>query len=123
MQTEEIVKLTRERLIELLQARTESAASGPYAGRDRRRCPRWPFPGAVELSPAGDDGRTRWFATFCDLSPGGLGVVADCPFAAGAVLDLSCHLPEATLVGRATVRHCEPVDQGYMIGLQFDFDE
>ena len=123
MKTEEIVKITRKQVVDLVKARTEAAGPRLFAGDERRRCPRWPFPGAVELSPIGDDGRTRWFATCGNLSLGGLGVIADRCFDEGTPLDISCHMPEVTLVGRATVRHCEEIPQGYMVGLKFDFDE
>lgn len=123
MKTEEIVKITRRRVAELVKARTQSSGPGLFAGHEKRKHTRWPFPGAVELSPVNDDGRKRWFATCGNVSLGGLGIIAERCFEDGTELEISCHLPEMTLVGRATVRHCEEIPQGYMVGLRFEFDE
>lgn len=123
MQTEEIVKITRARVAELVKIRERSEDAELFEGDERRQYSRWPFPGAVELSPAGGDGRSRWYATCGNLSLGGLGMMADRHFAPGMVVDLSCHLPEATLYGQATVRHCRQTEYGYLVGVEFNFEE
>ena len=123
MQTEEIVKITRNRVADLVKIRERSEDAGLFEGDDRRTHPRWPFPGAVELSPADGDGRTRWFATCGNLSLGGLGLMTDHYFPPGMIVEFSCHLPEATLYGQATVRHCRQTEYGYLVGVEFNFQE
>jgi hypothetical protein len=123
MKTEEIVKITRKRVADLVKARTLSSGPGLFAGHEKRKHTRWPFPGAVELSPVEDDGRTRWFATCGNVSLGGLGIISERCFENGTALEISCHLPEMTLVGQATVCHSEEIPQGYIVGLKFNFDE
>jgi hypothetical protein len=123
MKTEEIVKITRKRVADLVKSRAEGKGPGLFAGHEKRQHTRWPFPGAVELSPVDDDGRTRWFGTCGNVSLGGLGVITERCFDDGAAFEISCHLPEMTLVGRVSVRHCEEIPQGYMVGLRFEFDE
>jgi hypothetical protein len=123
MQTEEIIKITRDRVAELVKIRERSEDARLFEGDESRKHPRWPFPAAVELAPADGDGRTRWFATCGNLSIGGLGLIADHYFPPGMVVDLSCHLPEATLYGQGTVRHCRQTAHGYLVGVEFNFPQ
>ncbi|HSW44219.1 MAG TPA: PilZ domain-containing protein [Phycisphaerae bacterium] len=123
MQTEQIVRITRRRVADLVKSRERSEDAVLFTGDEKRRNRRWPFPGAAELSLADGDGRKRWFATCGNLSFGGLGIITDRHFSPGTVLDISCHLPELTMVGRVTVLHCRPAGKGFLTGVRFDFDE
>jgi hypothetical protein len=123
MQIDEIVKITRQRVADLVHQREQDDGAHLFIGDERREHIRWPFPGAVELAPVGDDGRKRWFATCGNLSFGGLGVMTDHYFEPGTVIEISCHFPESSMFGRAVVRHCRPARQGYLMGVQFLFDE
>lgn len=119
MLADEIVKLSREGILDLLRERARP--DDAFGGGNRRRRPRWPFPGTIELWPADGDGTRQWFGTCHNLSEGGLGITCDDPFEADTPLEIAFHLPEASFYGKATVRHCLETPRGYMIGLQFDF--
>lgn len=125
MKTDEIVKLTQKGVTSLLKARRKLAGPSAdlYAGQEHRRNTRWPFPGQVELWPADSDGRERWYATCHNLSTNGLGMIADNPFEPGTKVELACHFPEASFYGRGVIRHCTRIPRGFLIGLQFDFEE
>lgn len=122
MIADEIVKLTREQVAALLRSREEEKAE-PFLGKERRHVPRWPFPGAVELRPAGGDGTQQWFATCRDLSDIGMGMWGDCHLEPGTPVEIAFHLPEASFYGNATVRYCEEAQDQYLIGVEFDFSE
>ena len=122
MSTEEIVKLTREGVQDLI--RNQSEPSDDYDGTNRRRQPRWPFPGTVELWPDGGDGSRQWFGTCRDLSEGGLGFNCDAYFEPGTPLEIAFHLPAASFYGKATVRHSlESPDDDYIVGVQFNYED
>ncbi|MBP7937163.1 MAG: PilZ domain-containing protein [Phycisphaerae bacterium] len=125
MKIEEILKLTPKRVAILLKTRRKLAGPSAdlYAGQDLRRSVRWPFPGQVELWPAGGDGRERFYATCHNLSTNGLGMIADASFEPGTRVELACHFPEASFYGKGVIRHCTKIPKGYLIGLQFDFEE
>lgn len=119
--TESIYRLTRRRIDKLLDGRRTSPDA--FGGDERRRQPRWPFPGTAELWPAGADGPPQWFATCLNLSEGGMGLRCDEPFEPGTPLDIAFHLPEASFFGRVTVRHCvETPKEDYHLGVQFAFE-
>jgi hypothetical protein len=147
METQEIVKLTRETVAELVKLRGQCNEAAVFKGTDRRRSEgrdhqypkgsdrrrsdasgrrrspaRWPFPGMIELTPVGDDGGKPWFATCTDLNLGGLGLMADRSLSVGTVVEFACHLPEKTIFGRATIRHCTKTPKGYKVGIEFIFD-
>jgi hypothetical protein len=124
MPTDEIVKLTRKQVTRLVRRRME-AAGQKYEGDERRRAPRWPFPGTVELRLADPSNPSQWFATCRDISEGGMGMKTDTYFASGTVLDISVHLPEQTFYGQATVRYCRELDveSEYIMGVQFVFED
>lgn len=123
MPTQDIVRLTRRRVKELLSSRERSQRSEEYIGRNRRKLPRWPFPGAVELWPVMSDGRDCRYATCNDLNCDGIGILADQPFTAGTLLELACHFPEVSLYGQARVCHCNEIATGFLVGLQFVFED
>ena len=122
MQTDEIVKLTRKRVADILKDRRESEKLPESApGQERRHHPRWPFKGAVELWPAGADGRSQMHGTCLNLSETGVGVSCDTHLQPGEVMELAIHLAEVTLCGRAVIRYCADVRGQFMIGLEFLF--
>ena len=117
----EIVKLTRQGIRDLLEGRRH--ADQAYAGPERRHQPRWPFPGTVEIWPAGGDGRQRWLGTCRDISEQGLGMSCEAALEPGTLIEIALHLPEATFCGHATVRYCAQVRGEYVIGAEFQFTE
>jgi hypothetical protein len=128
MQTDEIVKLTHKRVTALIKARHEAAAraqavpeGSDHDGPERRRAARWPFKGAVEMWPAGGDGRVVTHATCLNISETGMGASCDEPLEPGSILDVAIHLPEMTLCGRAAVRYCAPVRSQFNVGMEFLF--
>ena len=118
---DEIVKLTRRGIRELLEGRY--AHSESYGGSERRHLPRWPFPGPVEIWPVDGDGRTRWLGTSRDISESGMGMSCDTHFDPGTCLEIALHLPEATFCGKGLVRYCAESRHGFMIGVEFEFEE
>lgn len=123
MQTSEIVKLTRKRITGLIRARQESAGHvDPSPGPERRRAPRWPFKGAVEIWPSGGDGRQVWHATCLNISDTGMGLSTDEHLDPGSLMEVAIHLPEMTLCGKATVRYCAEVRHQFMVGMEFQFE-
>jgi len=123
MQIDEIITISRQRVADLVQQREKDDGAHLFLNDERREHARWPFPGAVELTPVDGDGRKRWFATCGNLSLGGRGVMTDHYFEPGTVLEISCHFPENSMFGRVIVRHCRPANQGYLMGVQFLFDD
>ena len=109
MNTNEIIQLTRESIRDLIRLR--QGASHGFPGREHRRAPRWPFPGTVELH-ATDCTTGQWFATCGDISETGLGMCGEHYFCPEMIVDIAIHLPEATLYGRAIVRHCQKTGPG-----------
>jgi len=121
METDEIFKLTRRGIADLLRSPAHAAAA--HSGNERRQTPRGTFPATVEIYPAGGDGTERWFGTCRNLSETGLGMSCDRHFDPEMPLDIAIHLPEASLCGRAVVRYCMETPHGFMVGLEFDFQE
>jgi hypothetical protein len=120
MQTDEIVKLTRQAVHHVLALR--SGEEPGFEGSERRRNQRWPFPGTAELRLVDDPAETQWFATCRDLSETGMGLSCDRYFEPGTPVEISIHLPEATLYGAATIRYCAHTPRGFMTGVEFAFD-
>ncbi|MFH0982282.1 MAG: PilZ domain-containing protein [Planctomycetota bacterium] len=121
MDAEEIILLTVDSVAELVQAHRAIEGPGPENGK--RRAPRWPFPGATQLWVTGKGGAEQLiFGTCCNLSAHGLGVRTDQPLPIGATLPIAIHLPQASYHGKATVRHCTEMHQGYFVGMEFHFD-
>jgi hypothetical protein len=94
------------------------------ATKGRRRAPRWPFPGTVELWIPEADGQERYtLATSLNLSLQGMGMRCDEELSEGTELAIAIHEPEVSFHGRAVVRHCTEFEGEYLIGLQFLFDK
>jgi hypothetical protein len=123
MRTEEIVRLTPHRIVAIIKARQEAAAIplADHNGPERRRSPRWPFKGAVEIWPDGGDGSVVTHATCLNISETGMGLSSDEHIAPGQTVEVAIHLPEATLCGRAAVRYCAQVRDQFMVGMEFLF--
>ncbi len=121
MRTDEIVKLTRENIAQFLAENTEPADS--YDGPQRRREPRWPFPGAVEVYPINASGGIQWLGTLRNVSASGLGMSCERYLKPETVVDISFHMPDASFYGKAVVRYCKEVRNEFMCGVEFLFDE
>ncbi|HEY3244032.1 MAG TPA: PilZ domain-containing protein [Phycisphaerae bacterium] len=117
MEVAEILPLSRAAIRELLRART---VEEPCTADERRRVPRWPFPGTVEIWSKNADGlEFHQLGTCSNLSEGGAGIVTDCWLPVGDTLDIAIHQPEASYHGRAIVRHCSRYAEGYGVGMEF----
>ena len=112
-------KLSLDSIRDLVRSRQGQSDSIP--NHERRRAPRWPFPGTVELH-ATDGTNAQWFATCRDVSETGLGMCGEHYFYPDTVVDIAIHLPEATLYGPAVVRYCQKTPSGFMTGIEFSFD-
>ena len=124
MQTDEIVKLSRKRIAALCKSRQEACEAAQqehHDGLEKRRHSRWPFKGAVELWPDGDDGRHAVHGTCMNLSESGIGLSCDQHLVPNTIMEIAVHLPEFTFCGRATVRYCAEVRKQFMVGMEFIF--
>ncbi len=122
MDITEISPLTEEAVARLLADRAR-APSGPVTN-GKRRTPRWPFPGTVQLWIPDENGVDQHhLATCMNLSLHGLGMMSDVGLPVGLEFTLAIHQPETSFQGRAVIRHCTAVDDRYFIGVQFIFDE
>lgn len=118
MLTEEFVPITADAILDLLRERYGHAPE--QSDPDRRRRPRWPFPGTVELWIPDENGDELYLhARALNLSPLGLGILADDDLPVGRRVSLAIHQPEFTLFGDAVVRHASPTTDGRLVGLQF----
>lgn len=123
MRTDEIVKLSSSRIVAIIKARQEAAEipCPENPGSERRRYPRWPFKGAVEIWPDGGDGSKTTHATCLNISETGMGLSSDVHLPPGSVVEIALHLPEMTLCGRAAVRYCAEIRKQFMVGMEFLF--
>ena len=122
MQTQEIVKLTRKRIAEIVKARQDAGKLPTEQSHvERRKSARWPFKGAIELWPDGADGRSLTHGTCLNISETGMGLSCDEHLNPSQIMEVAIHLPEMTLCGRATVHYCAEVRGQYMIGMEFVF--
>jgi len=123
MRTEEIVRLTRKRVLAILKARQDAATlpDDNPEGHERRHYPRWPFKGAVEIWPDGAANNKAIHATCLNLSETGMGLSCDEHLTPGTVMEIALHQPEMTLCGRATVRYCAQIRDQFMVGMEFLF--
>lgn len=122
MKITEICALSREAIETLLAGRRTVAPDNHQRGR--RRAPRWPFPGTVELwIPEVAGGERYALATSLDLSLDGVGICAEEPLPEGMDLAIAIHEPEVSFHGRARVAHCTGVENEFLIGLHFLFEK
>lgn len=88
----------------------------------RRGIKRWPFPGTVELWIPEADGTERYaLATSLNLSLQGVGIRTDEPLPVGTKMAIALHEPEVSFHGHAVVRHCTPIEDDYLMGMQFEY--
>ncbi|MBI4582304.1 MAG: PilZ domain-containing protein [Planctomycetes bacterium] len=123
MDIEEIVRLTRQQVAAVIEARQKTAlgeTEHPVA-HERRRHTRWPFKGAVEIWPENGDGRIVTHGTCLNIGETGLGLSCDEHLQPGSTVEIAVHLPEATLCGKAIVRYCAEVRNQFMVGMEFVF--
>ena len=117
----EIVPLTREAVAALLAERAARPRDAQRPGR--RKYPRWPFAGTIEMWYTDPAGRACYnFATCENLSLGGVGIRSEEAFNPATEIAVAVHQPERTFYGRATVCHCTAVPGGYHCGLEFVCD-
>jgi len=122
MDAEKIVKLSPESIRELLDA--WRVKQHPKHEPDARRKERWPFPGTVEVwLPDECYGERHVLATLHNLSEGGLAMRARRPVPTGTRLSLAVHEPSLSCYGHAVVRHCTRASVGYLVGVEFIFNE
>ena len=121
MDTTEICPLSKEAVSKLLLERAGDVDEGALNGR--RKAPRWPFPGTVELWIPDEAGVEQYaLATSLNLSVHGIGIKTDDALPINMELAIAIHEPEVSFHGRATVRHCTEVEDGYYVGMQFLFN-
>jgi len=122
MDAEKIVKLTPTAVQELLDAhRIKMVAKNP-AGH--RREERWPFPGTVEVwLPEHCYGERHMLATLHNLSLHGLAMRSRRPVSAETKISLAIHQPELSCYGHAVIRHCTQTPAGYLVGMEFIFED
>ncbi len=119
MDATEIVPLNETVLWDMLCGREECQS---HNGRDKRKSPRWPFQGTVELWFGDPDACDYYALATCEnLSVGGVGVRFDEPIEPDTELSIAIHEPEKSLHGKAVVRHCTRLRSDYYIGLEFLF--
>jgi hypothetical protein len=123
MDTEEIVKLSRRAVANLIESRLASGKLESYAGHERRKSPRWPFPGQVEVRLLGDNHYPPSFFDCRDLGETGMGMCGEHGYEVGTVIELALHVPEVTFFGKGIVRYSMRTRQGRMMGVEFIFDE
>ena len=118
MNDEEFLPLTRSTIHDLLEARRSGERETKH--EEKRRSPRWSFPGQVELwIPREDAPRTHFLGVVHELNETGVGVRCGSRVDPDQVITVAIHQPEASFYGSATVRHCTPCSPGYLIGLEF----
>lgn len=120
MNTTEICLLTRTAITRLLC----SSDGEPDETREscQRDQPRWPFPGTVQFWCPDEQGQEQHnLATCVNLSMGGLGMRCDKALEVGLRLAIAVHQPEASLHGHGIIRHCTALEDGYFVGVEFDF--
>ncbi len=122
MKVTEICLLTEEAVAKLLADRQLKAPD--VKGNGRRSTPRWPFPGTVELwIPEGGGPARHALATSLNLVLHGVGIRCDEPLSPGLELAIAIHEPEVSFHGRGVVRHCTEIEDEFLVGVEFLFDD
>lgn len=121
LETLEIQPLTRESIAAFLKGR--ELFTPDEHSHARRRVPRWPFPGTVELWIPEGENEDRYDLAICiNLSIDGLGILCDEQLPLGMKIGIAFHQPEVSFHGRATVRHVAANEKGYYTGVQFLYE-
>jgi hypothetical protein len=122
MDAEKIVKLTPETVRELLESQqTDAYSKNPLGHRQEER---WPFPGTVEVwLPDECYGERHMLATLHNLSPNGLAMRTRRPIPNATRISLAVHQPALSCYGHALVRHCTRAPVGYLVGVEFDYQD
>ena len=122
MDAEKIVKLTPEAIRELLDSHRVDAE--PKHSSGKRRDERWPFPGTVEVwLPDECYGERHILATLHNLSANGLAMRTRRPIPSETRISLALHQPALSCYGHAIVRHCTRATVGYLVGVEFYYDD
>ncbi len=122
MDAEKIVKLSPDVIRELLESRQINAQSKHSPGK--RHQERWPFPGTVEVwLPDDCYGERHLLATLHNLSANGLAMRTRRPIPTETRISLAVHQPELSGYGHAIVRHCTRASVGYLVGVEFHYQE
>lgn len=116
----EIQPLTRASVASFLDGR-ELFTPDEHA-HARRRVPRWPFPGTVELWIPEGDGERYELASCVNLSVDGLGMLCDEKLPYGMRLGIAFHQPEISFHGHAVVKHIARQNGAYYTGVQFLYE-
>lgn len=122
MDTTEIYRLTEKAIDRLLSEQEQNRNLS--ANACRRKTKRWPFPGTVEMWLPDENGVEQIaLGTCANLSRQGLAMLYEEELPLGLEMAMAVHQPEASLHGRAVVRHCSAKDDGFYIGIEFLFDK
>ena len=122
MDAEQIVKLTQDAITNLLNSRAIKSVNKDGPGN--RQEERWPFAGTVEVwLPDECYGERHLLATLHNHSSHGLAMRTRRPIPSETRISLALHQPELSCYGHAIVRHCTRAQVGYLIGVEFCFDE
>jgi hypothetical protein len=122
MDAERIIELSVTAVSELLDSQNIHAL--PKQSPGQRRAPRWPFPGAVEVwLPDHCYGERHMIATMHNLSLHGLAMRTRLPIPSDTLISLAIHEPALSCYGQAVVRHCTRAAIGYLVGVEFIFND
>ena len=123
MDAMEIFRLT-EKAIDRLLIEQEQNFNLTEDEACRRKSNRWPFPGTVEMWLPDQNGVEQIALGTCvNLSRQGLAMLYEEELPIGLEMPMAVHQPEASLHGRAVVRHCTAKDDAFYIGVEFLFDK
>ena len=121
MKLDEIQPLTPDRVADLVQARCGGNVKA--ATSCKRRKTRWPCRGNVELWLPRPGGPAEHVIGYLrELSEAGAGIRTKNEIEPGQVLSIAIHQPEASLYGKAIVRHCTHRPDGCHVGVEFEYD-
>lgn len=124
MDAENIVRLSVEAIRELIDGQRDKVKSIAKQDVGHRREERWPFPGTVEVwLPESCYGERHLLATMHNLSLHGLAMRARRPVPVDTRISIALHEPTLSCYGEGIVRHCTQAHVGYLIGVEFMFDE
>ncbi len=123
MDADEIVALSPDVVMALLEANATKAVAKDVP-RENRRAERWPFAGTVEVwLPEECYGDRHVLATLHNLSRDGLAMRTRRPIPAGIKISFALHQPMLSCYGHAHTRHCTQASVGYLIGVEFIFED